>query len=70
MAYTPQKEDTGRRVTSTRTSDGYPPRLTSGNLIEILAKGQSSTDLEKTTETPKDVSDLGVTYTLECPGFP
>lgn len=40
----PQKEDTTKPVTSTEV-DGYRPWLTPGNLIRILAMGQSSTDL-------------------------
>ena len=31
--------------------DGYGPRLTPGNLVRILAKGQSSTDLIHTEST-------------------
>lgn len=34
-----------------RLVDGYGPRLTPGNLVRILARGQSSTDLIHTEST-------------------
>lgn len=47
MAYAPQKEDTHHR-SRRREDDGYRSGLTPGNLDRIVAKGQSSTDLNLT----------------------
>lgn len=46
--YTPQEEDTGRRITS---EDGYLLRLAPGGLGVGLAIGQRSTDSNKTRST-------------------
>jgi hypothetical protein len=48
VTYTPQKEDTTGQSRRNHGFDGYRPQLTPRNLIKMLAKGQSSTDLNIT----------------------
>jgi hypothetical protein len=49
VVYTPQEEDAQRRSRRPR-ANGYRPGLTPGNLVKVLAKGQSSTDLNGAEE--------------------
>jgi hypothetical protein len=57
--YTPQEEDTASRSHLRR--DGYRPGLSPGVLNRILAKGQSSTDLNNYRDA--NISDFGSSVT-------
>lgn len=55
VVYTPQEEETRRRITSTEV-DGYRSGLTPRNLLKFLAKGQQSTDpIRSEGQTPSGI---------------
>jgi len=57
----------GHRTASHVPRDGYRPRLTPRNLMKILAKGQSSTDLIE-TESHRGISVFGYRHPVKDSG--